>query len=231
MREARDDLHLRAAERLFLWVVTGRFGTPPRLPTENELGTRLGVSRTVVREAVKGLAAKSVLRTRRRTGTIVLDRADWNMLDADLIGWLRRAGQPQDVSPMLFEAIASAEEVLAGLAARTRSGAEVLSAAQRVGRSDADWHLGEVLLAIASAGTNLFLASLVRKCLGALVRDDPGFVESWQRAIGPERCEAVGLAILAGDESRARVAAARLFAPDERTRGRAEAEQAGPGFR
>lgn len=39
-----------------------------RLPSERELGEQFGVSRTVVREAVRGLVAKGVIEVRRGTG-------------------------------------------------------------------------------------------------------------------------------------------------------------------
>ena len=42
-----------------------------RLPSERDLGTRFGVSRTVVREALRSLAAKGVLDVRSGSGAIV----------------------------------------------------------------------------------------------------------------------------------------------------------------
>ena len=46
-----------------------------RLPTEHELSERLGVSRTVVREAVKVLVATGMVYTRRGSGLYVADKA------------------------------------------------------------------------------------------------------------------------------------------------------------
>lgn len=45
-----------------------------RLPTENELGERLGVSRTVVREAIKLLVATGAVYTRRGSGLYVANK-------------------------------------------------------------------------------------------------------------------------------------------------------------
>lgn len=63
------------------WVAGG--GSPPGsvLPPEPELAATFGVSRTVVREAVKELAAKGLVRVRQGKGTTVLDMEHWNLLD------------------------------------------------------------------------------------------------------------------------------------------------------
>src|SRR5215469_9244682 len=46
-----------------------------RLPTEHELSEQLGVSRTVVREAVKVLVATGLVYTRRGSGLYVANKA------------------------------------------------------------------------------------------------------------------------------------------------------------
>lgn len=63
---------------------------PPgqNLPSEAELSVRFGVSRTVVREAIKGLEAKYMVRSRPRVGTVVLPREEWALLDAEVLGWV-----------------------------------------------------------------------------------------------------------------------------------------------
>jgi DNA-binding FadR family transcriptional regulator len=66
------------------------------LPTEDELSAEHGVSRTVIREAVKMLTAKGLLRTKRRAGTTVQPPAAWNFLDADVMRWqLQRGFSPE----------------------------------------------------------------------------------------------------------------------------------------
>jgi DNA-binding FadR family transcriptional regulator len=52
-----------------------------------EVGEQLGVSRTVVREALRVLQTKGMLRPRPKIGTRVLPADDWNLLDPDVIGW------------------------------------------------------------------------------------------------------------------------------------------------
>jgi DNA-binding FadR family transcriptional regulator len=51
----------------------------------------MGVSRTVIREAVKSLAAKGLVESRAKRGTIVRSARSWNYLDPEVLDWQRRA--------------------------------------------------------------------------------------------------------------------------------------------
>ena len=53
------------AEQLRAAIMGGRLQVGDRLPTEDELATRYGVSRATVREALKRLAAQNLVRSRR----------------------------------------------------------------------------------------------------------------------------------------------------------------------
>lgn len=64
------------------------------LPTENELGTRYGVSRTVIRESLKILESKGLVRGRSRVGTVVCAKDEWNILDQQVLEW---------IGPRIFE--------------------------------------------------------------------------------------------------------------------------------
>jgi len=77
----------QAMERLGELICSGSLKAGDVIPPEPELGDQLGVSRIVVREVVKSLAAKGMLEARRRTGTVVLDRSLWNPFDPDIISW------------------------------------------------------------------------------------------------------------------------------------------------
>ena len=61
---------------------------PGTILTSDTLEAQFGVSRTVVREALKVLHDKGLTRARTKTGTIVLEREEWNLLDPDVIAWL-----------------------------------------------------------------------------------------------------------------------------------------------
>jgi DNA-binding FadR family transcriptional regulator len=51
------------------------------------LQAELGISLTVMRESLKVLAAKGLVDARQKRGTYVRQRADWNLLDPDVLRW------------------------------------------------------------------------------------------------------------------------------------------------
>ena len=57
------------------------------LPSELRLCEMLGVSRTAMREAIRGLIAKGLIDSRPRVGTRVRDPEYWNHLDPDVLRW------------------------------------------------------------------------------------------------------------------------------------------------
>ena len=62
------------AEKIVEFIATSDLKVGDRLPTEQTLAQQLGVSRTMVREAVKILSASGRVRTRRGSGIYVSDR-------------------------------------------------------------------------------------------------------------------------------------------------------------
>ncbi len=71
------------------WIVNDRFPPDVVIPTEPELVEALGVSRTTVRDAIKVLSGKGLVRTARRYGTRVTPVDEWNLLDGDVVAWHR----------------------------------------------------------------------------------------------------------------------------------------------
>lgn len=61
----------RVAEQLSSAIISGELATGSRLPSERDLGEQLGVSRTVVREAVRALAARGLVRVTSGRGVEV----------------------------------------------------------------------------------------------------------------------------------------------------------------
>lgn len=89
---SRRGLHGRILDVLGHRLVSGQF-KPGAAIEPDVLVVELGVSRTVVREAIKVLSAKGLLDARPRRGTFALPRERWNLLDADVIRW-RNSGSP-----------------------------------------------------------------------------------------------------------------------------------------
>jgi DNA-binding FadR family transcriptional regulator len=73
-------------------IISGRYAVGSSLPPEPLLCEQLGVSRTVVREAVKSLVAKGLIITGPKLGTRVLPEDQWNWFDPDVISWQSQLG-------------------------------------------------------------------------------------------------------------------------------------------
>lgn len=73
-------------------ILTGHYPVGSSLPPEPVLCEELGVSRTVVREAIKSLSAKGLVVTGPKVGTRVLSQDEWNWFDPSVIAWQARNG-------------------------------------------------------------------------------------------------------------------------------------------
>ncbi len=73
-------------------IVAGHYPPGSSIPPEPALGEAFGVSRTVIREAVKSLVAKGLLATGPKVGTRVLPEEQWNWFDNDVVAWQSSAG-------------------------------------------------------------------------------------------------------------------------------------------
>jgi DNA-binding FadR family transcriptional regulator len=71
-------------------IVGGKVKPGDPLPQEWTLCDQLGVSRTVIREAIKSLAAKGLVESRAKRGTIVRPAQTWNYLDPEVLDWQAR---------------------------------------------------------------------------------------------------------------------------------------------
>ena len=73
LRQVRRDERLadKVAGLLKQAILSGQLAAGDRLPPERILGDRFGVSRTVVREAIRGLAATGMVEVRSGSGTVV----------------------------------------------------------------------------------------------------------------------------------------------------------------
>lgn len=86
------NVHGNTVDHLGEAIVAGRYVAGMSIPPEPLLCEELGVSRTVVREAVKSLIAKGLLTTGPKVGTKVLPENEWNWFDPDVIAWQSKAG-------------------------------------------------------------------------------------------------------------------------------------------
>jgi DNA-binding FadR family transcriptional regulator len=66
-------------------IVAGTYPPGSALPTEPALCEAFSVSRTVVRESVKMLQEKGLVRVRQGSGTVITDPDSWNLLDEQVL--------------------------------------------------------------------------------------------------------------------------------------------------
>jgi GntR family transcriptional regulator, galactonate operon transcriptional repressor len=89
------------------------------------LQAEFGVSLTVMRESLKVLAAKGLVDARQKRGTYVRQRADWNLLDPDVLGWQFSAASGAALLRSLEEVRAIIEPAAVRLAALRRTDADL----------------------------------------------------------------------------------------------------------
>ncbi len=132
VREPR--LSDKVADLLLETIVAQELEPGVRLPSERELGEQFGVSRTVVREAIRALAAKGVIDV--RTGSGLRVAAVHASAVSESIGLYLRGGSLE--YPMVHEVRKLLEVEIAGLAA-TRAGEEqVITMRQICARMEAN---------------------------------------------------------------------------------------------
>ncbi len=94
-------------------IVPGDF-----LPPEPVMGAEFGISRAVVREALRILAARGLVGVHQGVGTIVRDPHDWNVLDPGVTDAFHESPQFPALVDEMLEARRAVEVQAAALAAR-----------------------------------------------------------------------------------------------------------------
>lgn len=208
-------LHGRVAHEIGRKIVSGAIAEGEYLPRESELAALHGVSRQAVREALKVLAAKGLVASRRRAGTSVLPRQRWNLLDPDVLAW----HPPDAIAPAflsdLIEIRRLIEPAAAAFAARRAGPDHVarLKAALEVMRTnigneeafyDADMEFHAALF--QASGNSLIdrLSTIIGPVLQTSFHLQAKTGPSFQRAV--EQHEALHAAIARGDAEAAREA-------------------------
>ena len=135
----RQGLHARVLDKLGLALCTGELaaGSVVRI---DELEHRYEVSRSVVREALRVLAAMGMVAPRRRVGVHVLPQTEWNLYDPLLIRW--RLASPGRIAQLrsLTELRSAVEPEAARLAAVR---APLAGASELMGLAGKLWAAGQ----------------------------------------------------------------------------------------
>jgi DNA-binding FadR family transcriptional regulator len=195
------NVHGNTVDHLGEAIVAGRYAVGASIPPEPVLCQELGVSRTVVREAVKSLIAKGLMTTGPKVGTRVLSEDHWNWFDPDVIIWQSKAGLTpeflrdlQDLRRVVEPAamrlaaerataqdIAEVEAAYAGMKHAVEAGGDYVT-------HDLRFHQG-----LLRASRNRMLVQM-SKALGALLRTS--FEISTRRKDGPSHSLPLHRAVL-----------------------------------
>lgn len=187
---AVKNIHGSIVDLLGEAIVSGRYPIGSSLPPEPALGEELGVSRTVIREAVKALIAKGLLSTGPKVGTRVLPDEQWNWFDADVVLWRSKAGQTREFIRDLQELRRVVEPAAVRLAAERATPQDIAEIETAyAGMKDAIEHGGDYVgndlrfhQGLLRAAHNRMVVQMA-KALGALLRTS--FEVSTSKPHGP----------------------------------------------
>lgn len=122
-RPAARNYHSYVINEVGRAIVAGEMPVGSGLPGDAEMMIRFGVSRTVLREALKTLEAKGLVEARAKVGTRVLPQSRWNLFDRQVLSWKLESGP----SPEFLDK-----------ARAVRTGLEILAAREAARHRDAE---------------------------------------------------------------------------------------------
>jgi DNA-binding FadR family transcriptional regulator len=193
-------------------IVGGQYPAGASMPPEPMLCDELGVSRTVVREAVKSLVAKGLVTTGPKVGTRLQPSDQWNWFDPDVIRWQSQIGLTREFLRDLQDLRRVLEPAAVRMAAERATAKDIAEiAAAYEGMRHAVEEGGDYVTHDLNFHQGLLRASRNRmvvqmsKVLGALLRTS--FEISTARKDGPRKSlplhRAVLDAVMAHDPERA----------------------------
>jgi DNA-binding FadR family transcriptional regulator len=176
-------------------IVDGRLLAGELLPTEAQLGLEFGMSRASLREGLRALAAKGLVESRTRRGTIVCPKTSWDILDPDVLVWMAHAPPDYEYLMALLEMRSVIEPAAARLAAQRASPRQIVDIERFYGamaaalpndveaccQHDLALHEG-----IIGAAGNIFLsrfAGVIRVALLSLFRISANARESYTNSL------------------------------------------------
>jgi Transcriptional regulators len=218
--------HDHVARSLGMDILSGAIAIGENLPHEEALLERFQVSRTVLREGLKTLAAKGLIVSKTRVGTRVRPEARWNFFDPDLLSWKLQLGYDEKFRDDLAEIRCAIEPQAAALAALRRTDGDLLELRNWIARmrepghtarSFAEADLGLHLSVSAASGNAMMrsIGAIIEAALMASFTLNSAVEEEdvLEESIG--RHEAIVDAIEQGDSDAA--AAAMLLVIDQGT--------------
>lgn len=206
-------LAVAVIEELVDRVVSGAFPAGSTLPTEHALCEAFGVSRSVVREAIKSLETMGLVRVQQGQGTTARPLSDWELLNPTVLSAVVRRDAELSIlddlvdvrraleSQMAAQAAAKADAEERGLVtARMRELHEAIDDAERYGRADVAFH-DAILAASGNRLGRAIIHVLTEQAYRSLRYIGEPTIE--ERRLSNVAHEEIHDAVVLGDEQRA----------------------------
>jgi DNA-binding FadR family transcriptional regulator len=181
-------------------ILSGARQPGSRLPSVDEMFEIFGVSRVVLREVTRTLAAKGMVTSKTRVGTQVLDSSHWNWLDPQVLEWRAKLGLDQAFLQHITEVRLAVEPMAAALAARNRTRQDLVNLRAkmkamhdteghhlRFSEADLAFHVavsvasGNPLFRSLTSATEVALAGLLRVMSVGIIADEKTHARSAAR--------------------------------------------------
>lgn len=157
-------------------IVQGKIKPGEHLPKVELLSEMNGVSRTVVREVLKGLAARRLIKSYTKIGTVVQPRSKWQWWDPDVLSWAAEAENNQTFLLQLTEVRLAIEPAAVELAANNATEKDIQEIKKRYEQLEqafgdepkwveADYEFHSSILAASHNELMLSLLDTLRKAL------------------------------------------------------------------
>jgi len=212
-------LHAHVLDTLGQRIVDGELATGAVVRPEL-VADEFGVSRSVVREALRVLQSLGLVEPRQRVGTLVRDITAWELLAPTVIRWRGTSPAYFVQQRELVELRLGVEPVAASLTAGCEGADAVLAAAEDMldacGREDsrayleADVRFHRALLTGSGNAVFAHFAGTVEALLRTRTSESRDPITRWTREAAL-RHQAVGRAAVAGDADAAAAAATALL--------------------
>lgn len=124
-RRSARNFHSFVINEIGQSIVGGDFPIGSVLAKDSEMMERYGVSRTVLREALKTLEAKGLVEARPKVGTKVSPKTRWNFFDPQVLAWHFYAPSEPNLWDSIFRIRAALEPPMVRLAAEHRTAEHV----------------------------------------------------------------------------------------------------------
>jgi DNA-binding FadR family transcriptional regulator len=130
-------LHRKLMRVVIADITSGEIASGQRLPRETDLARSFGVSRGVVREAIRGLEERGLVGVKHGRGATVNPDSDWDVFSADVLSALLLTGRAAGVLREYLECRRILEIEAAGLAAERATGRDLATLADCLARMTA----------------------------------------------------------------------------------------------